>query len=121
MGRRPKNYDRMYNALNDLILFGGNACNNAHSLEVKIIKDLNIPLLKLAYPTIKDLNIPLLKLAYPTNQNQIISLIDKTNYFLRNLENSHKNINSDDLTVDLMPKQDKYPYFDIKKILNNLI
>jgi hypothetical protein len=50
------------------------------------------------------------------NQNQIISLIDKTNYFLRNLENSHKNINSDDLTVDLMPKQDKYPYFDIKKI-----
>ena len=96
----------MYNALNDLILFGGNACNNAHSLEVKIIKDLNIPLLKLAYPT---------------NQNQIISLIDKTNYFLRNLENSHKNINSDDLTVDLMPKKDKYPYFDIKKILNNLI
>ena len=106
IGRRPKNYDRMYNALNDIILFGGNACNNAHSLEVKIINDLDIPVLKLAYPT---------------NQNQIISLIDKTNYFLKNLENSHKNINSDDLTVDLMPKKDKYPYFDIKKILDNLI
>ena len=106
LGKRPKNYDRMYNALNDIILFGGNACNNAHSFEVKIVNDLNIPTLKLAYPT---------------NQNQLISLIDKTNYFLRNLENSNKSINSDDLTVDLMPKKDKFPYFDIKKILDKLI
>lgn len=106
IGRRPKNYDRMYNALNDLILFGGNACNNAHNFEVKIINDLNIPTLKLAYPT---------------NRNQLIAMIDKTNCFLRNLENANKNIHSDELTVDLMPKKDKCSYFDVKKILDNLI
>lgn len=106
IGRRPKNYDRMYNALNDLILFGGNACNNSHNFEVKIVNDRNIPTLKLAYPT---------------NQNQLISLIDKTNYFLRNLKNSNKSINSDDLTVDLMPKKDRCSYLDVKNILDKLI
>jgi putative methanogenesis marker protein 5 len=103
IGKRPKNHARMYDALNDLILFGGNACNNAHSLEVKIVNDLDIPTLKLAYPT---------------NQGQLIDLIDKANYFLRNLDDSQ---NPDDLTVDLIPKKDKCSYLDVKKILNNLI
>ena len=67
IGMRPKNRERMFNPLNDLILFGGNACNNAHSLEVKIVQDLNIPTLKLAYPS---------------NQAQLIELINKTNNFL---------------------------------------
>ena len=103
IGKRPKNRVPMYNALNDLILFGGNSCNNAHSLTVKIVNDLDIPILKLAYPT---------------NQKQIIDLIDKTNCFLRNLDESS---NSDNLGVDLYPKKEKCPVFDVKKILDKLI
>ncbi len=100
IGKRPKNHSRMYNALNDLILFGGNSCNNAHSLEVKIVNDLNIPTLRLAYPA---------------NQNELISMFDKTNSFLKNLDDSF----SDELNVDLSLKKDKYPLCDVKKILNN--
>ena len=88
----------MYNALNELILFGGNSCNNAHSLIVKIVTDLNIPTLRLAYPT---------------TQEEIIDLIDKTNYFLRNLESKSE------IDVDLMLKKDKHPLLEVKKILNN--
>jgi hypothetical protein len=84
--------------LNDLILFGGNACNNAHSLFVKIVNDMDIPTLRLAYPT---------------TQKQIIDLIDKTNRFLKDL-NSYSELNVD-LTVD----KDKYPVSQVKKILNN--
>lgn len=102
IGRRPGNYKRMYNTLNDLILFGGNSCNNAHSLAVKIVQDLNIPSLKLKYPT---------------NQKEIIDLIDKTNFFLKNL----KDDNPDNLGVDLTVKKEKMPVFDVKKILNKLI
>ena len=71
LGKRPKEYERMYSSLNDLILFGGNACNNAHSLMVKIVEDMNIPTLKLAFPK---------------NQDDLINLIDKTNFFLKNLK-----------------------------------
>ena len=85
IGKRPKNYKRMYNSLNDLILFGGNSCNNAHSLIVKIVNDLDMPTLKLAYPT---------------NQEHLIDLIDKTNYFLRNLDIDYY---PDYFSVDLMP------------------
>lgn len=106
LGKRPKDYAKMYGALNDLILFGGNACNNAHSLEVKIVHDLNIPTLRLAYPT---------------NQNQLIELIDKTNDFLKNLDSKNNIVDSDDLSTDLHIKKEKYPYLDIKKILDNLI
>jgi putative methanogenesis marker protein 5 len=100
IGKRPKNRVKMYSALNDLILFGGNACNNARSLTLKIIQDLRIPTLKLAYPT---------------TQNEIIELIDKTNAFLRDLESTSE------LTVDLHPKRDRYPINDFKNILDNLI
>lgn len=103
IGKRPKNYKRMYNSLNDLILFGGNSCNNAHSLTVKIINDLDIPTLKLAYPT---------------NQEELIDLIDKTNYFLKNLDND---FNPDNLSVDLKPKTDKMPILDVKELLDKFI
>ena len=98
IGKRPENYKRMYNALNDLILFGGNACNNAHSLFVKIVNDMDIPTLRLAYPT---------------TQKQIIDLIDKTNRFLKDL-NSYSELN-----VDLTPNKEKCPVSHVKKILNN--
>ena len=48
IGKRPREYERMYDSLNDLILFGSNACNNARSLMVKIVDHLDIPTLKLA-------------------------------------------------------------------------
>lgn len=102
IGKRPREYERMYDSLNDLILFGGNACNNARSLMVKIVDDLNIPTLKLAYPT---------------TQEELINLIGRTKHFLRHLESS----NDDDLNVDLTPKRDRHPASDVKKILDNLI
>lgn len=106
IGKRPKHYVKMYNVLNDLILFGANACNNAHSLTVKMIDDLNIPTLKLVYPT---------------NQDQIISLINRTNLFLKNLNDEVGIVNDDNLSIDLEVKQDKYDVCDVKRILNNLI
>jgi putative methanogenesis marker protein 5 len=102
IGKRPREYERMYDSLNDLILFGSNACNNARSLMVKIVDDLNIPTLKLAYPT---------------TQEELINLIGRTKHFLRHLESS----NDDDLNVDLTPKRDRHPASDVKKILDNLI
>ena len=98
IGKRPKNYSKLYSPLNDLILFGGNACNNAHSLFVKIVNDLDIPTLKLAFPT---------------TQSEIIDLIDKTNSFLK----CHHS--ADEIGVDLMPKKEGYPVCEVKKILNN--
>ena len=102
IGKRSKEHPKMYNALNDLILFGGNACNNSHSLEVKIVNDLDIPTLKLAYPT---------------SQKQLINLIDKTNIFLKNLDETY----SDDLSADLSLKKVKCPVKDVKKTLDKLI
>ncbi|WP_296792214.1 DUF2112 family protein [uncultured Methanobrevibacter sp.] len=81
---------------------GGNSCNNAHSLAVKIVDDLDIPTLKIKYPT---------------NQKELISLIDKTNTFLKDLKDS----NPDDLGTDLIPKKDKASLLDVEKILKNLI
>ena len=106
LGKRPKSYNRMYGALNELILFGSSACNNAKTLEIKIIEDLDIPTLKLAYPT---------------TQSQIIDLIDKTNSFLKNLDNIHSTVNEGNLSVDLTPKKEKYPIHDFNKILDKLI
>ena len=63
IGKRPRNYERIYSSLNDLILFGGNACNNAR--------------------------------------------------FLKNLDSV------EEVGVDLKPKKEKYPFSDVKKILNN--
>ena len=106
IGKRPADRERMYDVLNDLILFGGNACNNAHSLEVKIVQDLDIPTLKLAFPK---------------NQDELIGLIDKTNKFLKNLDNIEGTVNDDNLATDLFSKKEKYPLNDFKKILDNLI
>lgn len=101
LGKRPKEYERMYDTLNNLILFGGNACNNAHALMIKIVEDLNIPILKLPFPT---------------NQKELIDLINNTNYFLKSLKSSN-----DDISVDLYPKKEKYPISDVKEILDKLI
>lgn len=102
LGRRPAEYEPMYDVLNELILFCGNGCNNAHSLSVNIVDQLNIPILKLAYPTTRD---------------EIIDLIGKVNLFLKDFDSSI----GDDLDCDLKSKKDKIPFEDFNKILNNSI
>ena len=99
LGRRPSNYKPMYNVLNELILFCGNGCNNAHSLAVNIVSNLNIPILKLAYPTTRE---------------EIISLINKVNLFLKESDSSI----SDDLDCDLKNKKEKIPLNDFNGILS---
>lgn len=106
IGKRLEPREKMYNALNDLILFGSSSCNNAHSLAVRMVADLNIPTLKLKYPT---------------DRSELISLFEKTNDFLKNLENVDGEINADSLNTDLHPEKEKLPVFEIKKILNKFI
>ena len=98
LGQRPAEYEPMYNVLNELILFCGNGCNNAHSLAVKIVSNLNIPVLKLAYPTTRD---------------EIIDLITKVNLFLKDFDSSV----SDDLDCDLVNKREKVSLDEFKKII----
>ncbi len=100
LGRRPADYEPMYGVLNELILFCGNGCNNAHSLAVNIVNRLNIPVLRLAYPTTRD---------------EIINLIDKVNLFLKDFDSSI----GDDLDADLKNKNEKISLDDFKKIIGN--
>ena len=102
LGQRPLKYKPMYNVLNELILFCGNGCNNAHSLAVNIVEQLDIPILKLAYPT---------------TQGEIIALIDKVNLFLKDFDSSV----SDDLNTDLKNDNEKIPLDDFEKIFNKSI
>ena len=98
LGRRPANYEPMYDVLNELILFCGNGCNNAHSLAVNIVSQMDIPVLKLAYPTTRD---------------EIINLIAKVNLFLKDFDSSV----GDDLDVDLENRCEKVPLKDFKKVI----
>jgi hypothetical protein len=59
------------------------------------------------------MDIPTLKLAFPTTRDEIISLIDKTNSFLRNLESYSE------LNVDLTSEKEKFPVDEVNKVLNN--
>ena len=98
LGQRPAEYEPMYDVLNELILFCGNGCNNAHSLAVKIVSNLNIPVLKLAYPTTRD---------------EIIDLITKVNLFLKDFDSSV----GDDLDCDLVNKREKVSLDEFKNII----
>lgn len=102
LGQRPDNYKPMYDVLNELILFCGNGCNNAHSLATNIVSQLDVPILRLAYPTTRD---------------EIIDLIDKVNLFLKDFDSSI----SDDLDVDLRNKSEKLSLSAFNEILDSLI
>lgn len=102
LGRRPANYTRMYDVLNELILFCGNGCNNAHSLAVSIVSQMDIPILKLRYPT---------------NREELIGLISKVNLFLKDFDPSI----GDDLNADLKKDSEKLPLTDFEKIFNQSI
>ena len=100
LGQRPENYEPMYDVLNELILFCGNGCNNAHSLAVSIVSQLDIPVLKLDYPTARE---------------DIIKLIDKVNLFLKDFDSSI----GDDLDADLRNKSKKVSLDEFEKIIGN--
>ena len=102
LGKRPQEYEPMYNVYNELILFCGNGCNNARSLEISLVNQLNIPILKLAFPTDRD---------------EIIALIDKVNLFLKNFDSSI----SDDLNCDLEEEKKRLPLNEFEQILNKSI
>lgn len=98
LGQRPEKYVPMYGVLNELILFCGNGCRNAHSLAVNIVSQMDIPILKLAYPTTRD---------------EIIALISKVNKFLKDFDSSA----GDELSVDLNNKEDKIPLSEFARLL----
>ena len=102
LGQRPQKYTPMYGVLNELILFCGNGCNNAYSLSAHIIGEMDIPVLRLAYPTTRE---------------EIIDLINRVNLFLKNFDSSI----SDDINTDLKKRTSKISFSDFKKILNNSI
>lgn len=72
LGKRPKSYKKMYNVLNELILFGGTGCANERSLVLALIRDKKVP----------TLNLP-----YPTTREEIINIINQTNDFLNQKTN----------------------------------
>lgn len=86
LGKRPEHYKRMYDVLNELILFGGSGCSNERNMVMALIKDKGVPILELAYPT---------------TRNDLIDVINRTNDFLKNLTSINGIVNEDNLDIDL--------------------
>lgn len=82
-----KKKDKMYNTLNELILFSCISCHNAHNIVVHNIRNKNIPRLELSYPTTYD---------------ELVKFIRDIHEFLENVDD----MNSDtvvDMRVDEKP------------------
>ena len=106
MGLPPKNYAHMYNKLNELILFGSVSCYNHFKLTVRLLKNNDIPILEVAYPTTPE---------------EIISMIYRINDFLQNLdENKNIIINEDNLTVDLKVYENKISLEELQEIMKEI-
>lgn len=105
MGLPPKKYNHMYNTLNELILFSCMSCYNHHKLVVRKLKEKNIPILELKFPT---------------NRNEIIDMINKINDFLKNLDNENYVPNSDILSVDFKEYEEKISINELNKIINEI-
>ncbi|RAP51286.1 MAG: hypothetical protein BZ138_05630 [Methanosphaera sp. rholeuAM270] len=105
IGQPPKDYNHMYNLLNELILFSCVSCYNHHKLVVSLLKKKNIPILEVKYPTTRD---------------EIIIMIKKVDNFLKNLENKKGITNDDNLNVDLEKKVDKIALNELEKIIEEV-
>lgn len=108
LGPPPRNYKHMYDNLNELILFSCIGCANQYKLVVKLLKQNNIPILELAYPT---------------NRDEIISLINRVNDFLQKLGTDEIKpgiINDDKLTVELRPSNKKITPYEFRNIVNEV-
>lgn len=107
IGKRPDHYKKMYDVLNELILFGGSGCSNERKLVMALIKDKKVPILELAYPT---------------TRNDLINVIARaTNDFLKNLTSINGIVNEDNLDADLKKHEGSLDYKEFKKILDDLI
>lgn len=103
MGLPPKNYNHMYNTLNELILFSCVTCYNQFKLTVRLLKNKGIPILEVAYPTTRE---------------EIIKMINRINVFLQNLDDNNKDIiNEDNLTIDLKVHEKKISLDELKEII----
>ena len=106
IGKRPNHYKKMYDVLNELILFGGSGCSNERKLVMALIKDKKVPILELAYPT---------------TRNDLINVIARANDFLKNLTSINGIVNEDNLDADLKKHEGSLDYKEFKKILDDLI
>ena len=106
IGKRPDHYKKMYDVLNELILFGGSGCSN----ECKLVMAL-----------IKDKKVPILELAYPTTRNDLINVIARAIDFFKNLTSIYGIVNEDNLDADLKKHEGSLDYKEFKKILDDLI
>lgn len=102
MGLPPKNYNHMYNTLNELILFSCISCYNHFKFTVRLLKNKDIPILEVAYPTTRE---------------EIINMIDRVNDFLQNLDDKKVIINEDNLTVDLKAYEKKISLDELEEII----
>ena len=105
MGQPPRRYKHMYNHLNELILFGCISCGN---------------LQKIVISELKKKNIPILIVPYPTSREEIISMIQRINEFLENLENRNGIYNEDNLNIDLKRNVNKVPPKELKQIIKEV-
>ena len=106
LGKRPEHYKRMYDVLNELILFGGSGCSNERNMVMALIKDKGVHMLELAYQT---------------TRNDLIDVINRTNDFLKNLTSINGIVNEDNLDIDLKKPKKSLNYKEFKKILDDLI
>lgn len=108
MGLPPKNYEHMYDTLNELILFSCVGCYNNYKLVVSLLKKKNIPILEIAYPTTRD---------------DLINMFDRINRFLQDLHKKEVDcsiINEDNLNIDLKVNKEKISVNDFNKILDEI-
>lgn len=105
IGQPPKDYKHMYNHLNELILFSCVSCSNHQRLVVSSLKKRNIPILEVAFPTSRD---------------EIISMIQRVDEFLKNLENKSGLYNDDNLSVDLVKKVERIPLDELEEIIKEV-
>lgn len=100
IGKRPDHYKKMYDVLNELILFGGSGCSNERKLVMALIKDKKVPILELAYPT---------------TRNDLINVIDRANDFLKNLTSINGIVNEDNLDADLKKHEEVWITKSLRK------
>lgn len=108
MGKPPLHYNHMYDMLNEMILFGCVSCNNQQQLVVKLLKDKQIPILEVAYPTSRD---------------DLINMIKQIRHFLDHIEEykgRRYRFNQDNLTADLKPYKERIEFDELKDLINEI-
>lgn len=108
LGRAPKNRTRMYGRLNSTILFYGGVGRG------------NFP--KYLLYLLRKKKVPRLEMAYPTDRDELIRIFERTNTFLKNLENYPKDYvsNEDNLTTDAVVYRKKLSVDEFQDIVSQI-